>query len=285
MPVEKVKQEKIENKISACVLVNNEEETISRCLNSISGVVDEIIVVHDGECHDRTLDICRKYKAKIFVREKRKNFDSHRVFTYEQASNPWIFQIDGDEYLSRELAANLRELVKAENVSTYEFLWPYWDGEKKLTNKWPYKRCLYRKDKISFLGVMNYFPKVDSGVVKKNYVLEHKSPYNNFSFASFKDKWKNRAKKQAEIYLTDFTLIKTFNYRGQDWPRNIKFRNKHPIIVIPIDIILTLYRDIASGAYREGLKAARFIMMDIAYKAMVNYYIFNKKRLKKITKE
>ena len=43
------------NTISACLVVHNEEKLIGRCLESIKNLVDEIIVVHDGPCQDKTL--------------------------------------------------------------------------------------------------------------------------------------------------------------------------------------------------------------------------------------
>lgn len=46
-----------EHSISACLVVRNEEAVIERCLESLAGVVDEIVLVHDGECEDRTLEI------------------------------------------------------------------------------------------------------------------------------------------------------------------------------------------------------------------------------------
>jgi Glycosyltransferases involved in cell wall biogenesis len=56
------------NKISACIVVYNEEKVIKRCLDSIKNVVDEIILVHDGPCKDRTLEIAKRYTNKIFIR-------------------------------------------------------------------------------------------------------------------------------------------------------------------------------------------------------------------------
>ena len=41
--------------ISACLVVYNEEKVIRQCLDSIKGFVDEIILVHDGQCTDKTL--------------------------------------------------------------------------------------------------------------------------------------------------------------------------------------------------------------------------------------
>ncbi len=80
--------------ISVCLVVYNEEKIIERCLRSIQAVADEIILVHDGECSDNTLEIAKKYTDKIFIRPHTGDSSLHRVFTYNKAQGQWIFQID-----------------------------------------------------------------------------------------------------------------------------------------------------------------------------------------------
>ena len=52
--------------ISACLVVYNEEKSIQCCLESLRPVVNEIIIVHDGECNDKTLEIARKFTKHIY---------------------------------------------------------------------------------------------------------------------------------------------------------------------------------------------------------------------------
>ena len=54
-------------KLSACLIVRNEAARLPRCLSSLSGVADELIVVDTGSTDD-TVAIASGYKAKI-VRE------------------------------------------------------------------------------------------------------------------------------------------------------------------------------------------------------------------------
>ena len=44
--------------ISLCMIVKNEEQVLSRCLDSLAGLMDEIIIVDTGSC-DRTREIYR----------------------------------------------------------------------------------------------------------------------------------------------------------------------------------------------------------------------------------
>ena len=51
--------------ISLCMIVKNEEQVLSRCLDSLAGLMDEIIIVDTGSC-DRTRGIAARYTDKIY---------------------------------------------------------------------------------------------------------------------------------------------------------------------------------------------------------------------------
>ena len=74
------------NKISACLVVRNEEKIIKKCLDSIKDVVDEIIIVHDGEYNDKTLKICKIILIKFLFRDilAKLNLIGHLVLGKQQ---------------------------------------------------------------------------------------------------------------------------------------------------------------------------------------------------------
>lgn len=51
--------------ISLCMIVKNEEAVLERCLNSVSDLVDEIVIVDTGS-EDRTRDIARAFTQKLY---------------------------------------------------------------------------------------------------------------------------------------------------------------------------------------------------------------------------
>ena len=51
--------------ISATIITLNEEENIEKCLQSLKGFADEIIIVDSGST-DKTVEIAEKFKSKIF---------------------------------------------------------------------------------------------------------------------------------------------------------------------------------------------------------------------------
>ncbi len=91
--------------ISAVVITFNEERNIKRCLKSLIGVADEIVVV-DSYSTDRTEEICRSFNAR-FIKHR---FDGHiqqKNWAILQASSPYILSLDADEALSDNLRTSI----------------------------------------------------------------------------------------------------------------------------------------------------------------------------------
>jgi glycosyltransferase involved in cell wall biosynthesis len=87
-------------KISASIIVRNEEENIAGVCGTVSWA-DEIVVV-DSDSTDRTAEIARRYTDKVFNREFRGYKDKHE-FADSQTTGDWIFWIDADERVTPEL--------------------------------------------------------------------------------------------------------------------------------------------------------------------------------------
>jgi len=84
------------SKISACMIVKNEEAFLPKCLESIKGFVDEIIIVDTGST-DKTLEIAERHGVKIYHHPWENNFSKHRNQSISYASGDWILVIDADE--------------------------------------------------------------------------------------------------------------------------------------------------------------------------------------------
>lgn len=267
-----------ENTISACLVVYNEEKVIERCLESIKDVVDEIIIVHDGECADRTLEIAKKYTDRIFVKEHVGEAEPHRVFSFAEAKGEWILQIDADEFLSDEARENLRELVKSKEIDGYRFFWPYWNGKKYLTKKFPYKLCLFRREKISYLGIPHFTAIVRGKAVNSNLHLEHQPLYNNWRLRKTFPKQIRWAKIHANYLLKDFDQILKFNYKEADWPESEKIRIKYPLLLAPFIATYYLLGILKAGLWREIFSAYKIGIITWFYFLMVYIYVYKYKK-------
>ncbi|HIE36090.1 MAG TPA: glycosyltransferase family 2 protein, partial [Candidatus Omnitrophica bacterium] len=99
------------SKLTAVIITKNEEGKIEKCLKSLMGFVDEIVVIDDNSC-DRTVEICKKLGAKVMINESKGNFDKQRNFGIEKASCEWILQMDADEVVPPQTAAKIRDTIK-----------------------------------------------------------------------------------------------------------------------------------------------------------------------------
>ncbi|HEY9722263.1 MAG TPA: glycosyltransferase, partial [Oscillatoriaceae cyanobacterium] len=99
--------------LSACLIVKNEAENLSRCLESLDGRAEEIVVVDTGSSDD-TVAIAESFGAKVFHFPWCDDFSAARNFALEQATGDWILFIDADEELEvRDAAAFERRLSEA----------------------------------------------------------------------------------------------------------------------------------------------------------------------------
>lgn len=94
--------------ISATIITHNESANIERCLNSLIGVADEIVVV-DSLSTDATAEICRRYGAVVTQRPFG-GFGSQRQYAASLAHGAYVLSIDADEVLSNELRDNIIKL-------------------------------------------------------------------------------------------------------------------------------------------------------------------------------
>jgi len=106
--------------ISGCLICYNEEKVIRRALESLSKVVDEI-VLYDSFSTDKTLDIAKEFGCTIYQHE----FDNHRNQknrAIEKCTKDWIFLIDADEYLEQKLIDNVESLTNnTEMIDAFTF--------------------------------------------------------------------------------------------------------------------------------------------------------------------
>ena len=94
--------------ISATVITRNEAHNIERCLNSLIGIADEIIVV-DSLSTDGTQDICRRYGCLVTERAFT-GYGSQRQYAAGLANGQYVLSIDADEVLSDGLRQKIVEL-------------------------------------------------------------------------------------------------------------------------------------------------------------------------------
>lgn len=97
--------------ISLCMIVKNEEAILARCLDTVSDLMDEIIIVDTGST-DKTKEIAAKYTDKIYDFEWIDDFAAARNFSFSKATMDYIYAPDADEILDEENRERFKVLKK-----------------------------------------------------------------------------------------------------------------------------------------------------------------------------
>ena len=87
--------------ISLCMIVKNEERILARCLDSLQGIADEIIIVDTGSS-DATKEIAAKYTDQVYDFVWTGSFSDARNFAFSKAKMDYIYSADADEVLDQE---------------------------------------------------------------------------------------------------------------------------------------------------------------------------------------
>jgi glycosyltransferase involved in cell wall biosynthesis len=96
------------NKISSIIIAKNEEQNISRCIQSQLDCIDEIIVIIDKESSDKTLEIVKSYPRVVYDVVEWLGYSATKEYAVKKATNEWILWIDADEALTKELIIELQ---------------------------------------------------------------------------------------------------------------------------------------------------------------------------------
>lgn len=106
-------------KISGIVITFNEEKNIERCLRSVQGVCDEIIVI-DAYSQDNTKSIAESLGAKV-IQNHWKGFLNQKNFAQDKATHDFVLQLDADEVLSKQLQESILDVKKEWKYDGYFF--------------------------------------------------------------------------------------------------------------------------------------------------------------------
>ncbi len=89
----------------------NEEKNLPGCLDSVRDLADEIIVV-DGSSKDKTVEIAKKYRAKVIVTQNLPIFHINKQKAIDLATKDWILQLDADERVTPELIREIKSEIR-----------------------------------------------------------------------------------------------------------------------------------------------------------------------------
>ena len=98
-------------KITACVIVKNEEKCIGRWIKSVQSYADEIIVVDTGST-DRTVAIVKENRVNLHTFPWTGDFSAAKNYALDKATGDWIVFLDADEYFSPATVDKIRPILE-----------------------------------------------------------------------------------------------------------------------------------------------------------------------------
>jgi len=104
------------NTISAVVLYKDEEDTIDRCIRSLSWC-DEIVLIDDYSTGKKLIQIKESFPSvKVFKNHLNDDFASQRNYGLTKSSGLWILFIDADELVCEKLKLEILSIIKNNHI-------------------------------------------------------------------------------------------------------------------------------------------------------------------------
>src|SRR3990167_9966677 len=102
--------------LSIVLATYNEEENLKNCLDSIKDIASEVVIV-DGSSQDRTRQIAKGFKARVFKVNNQPMFHANKQLAVDKATGDWVLQLDADEVVDKELKQSIKQILKGYSLS------------------------------------------------------------------------------------------------------------------------------------------------------------------------
>ena len=120
-------------KLSALVVAHNEEERLAACLERLA-FADEIVVVLD-KCTDGSKAIAQRFTDRL-VEGSWELEGPRRNTGIEFCRGEWIVEVDADEHVTPELAAELRQVINTSTFAYHDIPVDNWIGKRLVRRGW-----------------------------------------------------------------------------------------------------------------------------------------------------
>lgn len=171
--------------ISLCMIVKDEEHVLERCLESVKGIPDEIIIVDTGST-DQTKQIANRWTKRVYDFKWVYDFSAARNEAFQHATMDYIFWLDADDVLMREEANRLRMLKNVLDQSVDAVSMKYhadFDVQGNVTGSVIRHRLFKREKQYRWTGVVHEHIEVPSTdtIWASDIVVTHQPPNNERS--------------------------------------------------------------------------------------------------------
>lgn len=96
--------------IGLCMITKDEEKSLGRCIESVRGLISEIVVADTGSA-DGTVALARSLGARVYDYPWDDSFARARNFAMSKATSDWLLLLDADEALDEASVPLIRDFV------------------------------------------------------------------------------------------------------------------------------------------------------------------------------
>lgn len=104
-------------RLSVCLIAKNEARDLARCLTSIAGLADEVVLVDTGSTDD-TVAIAERFGARVTHQVWTHDFAEARNVSLAAAHGDWILVLDADDELPPSTAVGIARLIAGADAAT-----------------------------------------------------------------------------------------------------------------------------------------------------------------------
>lgn len=191
--------------ISLCMIVRNEEKTLPRCLESVKGLFDEIIITDTGST-DGTVKEAEKYTDKIFNFEWCDDFSAARNYSFSKATCDYVMWLDADDVLLESDLDKLKDLKNGLSGNEDVIMLPYntaFDKNLKPLFSFYRERIFKRIKDFKWHGRVHEAVEYGGNVIYSDAAVTHKSVKKQYS------------ERNLNIYLKQEKLGEPFSPRDK----------------------------------------------------------------------
>lgn len=167
--------------LSVAVITKNEEDKLPDCLRSVSFASD--IVVVDSGSDDRTVEIAKEFRARVFI-EEWKGYGLQISSAVKKCRHEWVLILDADERIPNETKDEISRILQCPSADAYSF-----PRKNYLHGRW-IRHCDWWPDRVIRLVRKDkgrYPPITHSRWITEGTLSNAQCPIEHFSFSDYSE--------------------------------------------------------------------------------------------------
>jgi glycosyltransferase involved in cell wall biosynthesis len=248
--------------LSVALAVYNEAQNLTRVLNSVKDIAQEIVVV-DGGSTDKTVEIAKQFGVILFETDNPPIFHINKQKALDACTGKWILQLDADEVIPDSLKIEIVKIVEEDKQEYAGFYIPrrnnFWGHWMKKTGVYPdYAIRLFKNGKGKFpCKSVHELIEIDG---KIGYL---ENPMLHYSYETMKDYW-----RKADTY----TSLTAADLGKRRIPKNI-YSIMEYFFIFPLKTFFTLF--IRNQGFIDGIYGFLFSVFS-AFHHPISYWKYLK---------